>query len=238
MCGETSGRLSAEQRPTGLSPRVRGNRPTIPGQVIMSGSIPACAGKPRCVGRFGSRFEVYPRVCGETLPAGKAPKLEPGLSPRVRGNPVALEKRPAGLRSIPACAGKPTGAPRRPRIPGVYPRVCGETAFRITFQMEAPGLSPRVRGNPVDCRKKIGRPRSIPACAGKPASRAARCASSAVYPRVCGETVEAARAAGFASGLSPRVRGNPDRRPRPEQGGGSIPACAGKPHCIIQDSRM
>ena len=51
-----------------------------------------------------------------------------GLSPRVRGNPYLPAQPADGLRSIPACAGKPTAGELSPNPMTVYPRVCGETA--------------------------------------------------------------------------------------------------------------
>ncbi len=71
------------------------------------GSIPACAGEPR-VGyytRFGQ--EVYPRVCGGTYLFHGADGGVKGLSPRVRGNPLAVPERSPPDGSIPACAGEP-----------------------------------------------------------------------------------------------------------------------------------
>ena len=52
---------------------------------------------------------------------------------------------------------------------------------------------------------------------------------SAVYPRVCGGTVNDGNGVGGGQGLSPRVRGNPVVQPDAVNGGGSIPACAGEP---------
>ena len=50
-----------------------------------------------------------------------------------------------------------------------------------------------------------------------------------VYPRVCGETGVIDIGEAFNDGLSPRVRGNPNRlRVNPTMIR-SIPACAGKP---------
>ena len=51
--------------------------------------------------------------------------------------------------------------------------------------------------------------RSIPACAGEPASPAIPAAGTRVYPRVCGGTRIMATQPIIHTGLSPRVRGNP-----------------------------
>ena len=100
---------------SGLSPRVRGNLAYAMighSRLILSRSIPACAGEP--LHRFSSHSTadpVYPRVCG-----GTTIDYEIGIA-TVDG-------------SIPACAGEP--AYRRPvsrvcRLT-VYPRVCGGTS--------------------------------------------------------------------------------------------------------------
>ena len=76
--------------------------------------------------------------------------------------------------------------PALPRVPAVYPRVCGgglkgEVALTLNY-----GLSPRVRGR-LECGPRfLEFLRSIPACAGE-ALRTSDCLSSnRVYPRVCG----------------------------------------------------
>ena len=51
--------------------------------------------------------EVYPRVCGGTLPCREVLKFWLGLSPRVRGNPSNVLPSSRYARSIPACAGEP-----------------------------------------------------------------------------------------------------------------------------------
>ena len=91
------------------------------------------------------------------------------------------------------------------------------------------GLSPRVRGNPPPGRGRRWPSRSIPACAGEPASWPGATVAFPVYPRVCGGTSSPARWSPGASGLSPRVRGNllPGRDYLRQSG--SIPACAGEP---------
>ena len=53
--------------------------------------------------------------------------FEPGLSPRVRGNPLAWVFPYSNRRSIPACAGEPTQKFCACSLYRVYPRVCGGT---------------------------------------------------------------------------------------------------------------
>ena len=49
-------------------------------------SIPACAGEPPLNTSAARSTEVYPRVCGGTIPVATACRKGKGLSPRVRGN--------------------------------------------------------------------------------------------------------------------------------------------------------
>ena len=107
--------------------------------------------------------------------------------------------------------------------------MCGGTPAHALLGILDAGLSPRVRGNLLQSRQPLNRPRSIPACAGEPTDGSGRCRHDKVYPRVCGGTGQMRRPAAVALGLSPRVRGN---RVLPGEGNGpvrSIPACAGEP---------
>ena len=115
-----------------------------------------------------------------------------------------------------------------PRL-SVYPRVCGGTLVIPTQPFSVHGLSPRVRGNPLDIGRIPENRRSIPACAGEPEMAEAWKVEAAVYPRVCGGTEDGERILILNTGLSPRVRGNPSRDLRHRRARGSIPACAGEP---------
>ena len=168
VCGGTYITYLRYNLRSGLSPRVRGN-PTqygIPGEEMRS--IPACAGEPGAIPRAPAGYRVYPRVCGGTTPQDPHRRPGRGLSPRVRGNPIRPRRRPAGNRSIPACAGEP----RRDGYYGgsirVYPRVCGGTRWTACYRKSWPGLSPRVRGNRRNTKYWLCAARSIPACAGEP----------------------------------------------------------------------
>ena len=72
---------------------------------------------------------------------------------------------------------------------------------------------------------------SIPACAGEPERGLTLGDVERVYPRVCGGTFQPLSAVPQAKGLSPRVRGNRRRTGLSRGSEGSIPACAGEPHC-------
>ena len=168
-------------------------------------------------------------MCGGTTALQGGRSGCQGLSPRVRGNPALnLGERHAN-GSIPACAGEPCPSARTTPISRVYPRVCGGTAVRTSPGRVAGGLSPRVRGNPPCPTPSSRTAGSIPACAGEPGCWAGPAAWITVYPRVCGGTPIAASLIRWRIGLSPRVRGNPERMDELPDRSGSIPACAGEP---------
>ena len=72
---------------------------------------------------------------------------QPGLSPRVRGNPGVTVGFILTVGSIPACAGEPSGIGAKSSAQTVYPRVCGGTDTITNHGHVYTGLSPRVRGN-------------------------------------------------------------------------------------------
>ena len=248
-CGGTQKVGFAAKRAAGLSPRVWGNRIARAAVGGQQGSIPARAGEPPS--RFGlhSQARVYPRACGGTKETSDGLKYMRGLSPRVRGNRPLARGGEQTVRSIPARAGEPAAAKAWVKWLGVYPRACGGTGLRLEERGRFEGLSPRVRGNPLQCRVHPELRRSIPARAGEPVPAIARNARPPVYPRACGGTDNVARDLRDEGGLSPRVRGNlqQSRGAIQEQGlsprvrgnriivsndgisPGSIPARAGEP---------
>ena len=213
----------------GPSPRARGNPRGGGVGTIISGSIPACAGKP---GRWSPRSppsRVHPRVRGETYVDVCKTRWEQGPSPRARGNQTHLVQHSAGPGSIPACAGKPTTGRFRSASWRVHPRVRGETIKTSHDASRHGGPSPRARGNRRGTRPRRATKGSIPACAGKPRPCERVRLPTTVHPRVRGETIKTSHDASRHGGPSPRARGN-RRGTRPRRATkGSIPACAGKP---------
>ena len=190
----------------GLSPRMRGNPSSTWSSSTLRrrGSIPAHAGEPAVPPMrrrsCGCLPWVYPRACGGTLAA--LLRSPTGVYPRACGGTEPFRTLSTYRGSIPAHAGEPLDGRSRPGTPST-------------------GLSPRMRGNPVDGIRPV---------------RGFR-----VYPRACGGTYEQAGPTRFGDkGLSPRMRGNLGvaRRKRGVFNGGtrpeaefhgSIPAHAGEP---------
>ena len=109
VCGGTAVVGGAVILPDGLSPRVRGNHPRRRKLIRPVRSIPACAGEPGDQNQQPHGEQVYPRVCGGTVSTTRQNCRLSGLSPRVRGNPLANPSGAGRAWSIPACAGEPTG---------------------------------------------------------------------------------------------------------------------------------
>ena len=174
-------------------------------------------------------LSVYPRACGATGFGGRRPRSRHGLSPRMRGNRPDHRHLRSIARSIPAHAGQPCKLPAISFLLMVYPRACGATADRRAAVNARVGLSPRMRGNLRQSRRRRAALRSIPAHAGQPARYRRERHRRAVYPRACGATAKYIRQADLNPGLSPRMRGNPRRKRHTERLTRSIPAHAGQP---------
>ena len=172
-------------------------------------SIPAYAGEPHATRTRTIVRAVYPRVCGGTTNQKRVTTVTAGLSPRMRGNLPACPVGESDHRSIPAYAGEPNLIIGVAAKVEVYPRVCGGTSATARAALKGCGLSPRMRGNLIDTRKRLGNFGSIPAYAGEPGTGLMSDARSWVYPRVCGGTRVFFFCVCVGMGLSPRMRGNP-----------------------------
>ena len=152
-----------------------------------------------------------------------------GPSPRGRGNRCLDDESWVIQGSIPAWAGKPRRYPMRRSGARVHPRVGGETRYKHALAGVTEGPSPRGRGNHRHEGASEAVAGSIPAWAGKPACAPAPSSTSAVHPRVGGETTWIATSRAACDGPSPRGRGNHRRVGVSRLYSGSIPAWAGKP---------
>ena len=167
-CGGTEPGCGTGRGSAGLSPHVRGNLRGVEVGGPGPGSIPARAGEPRPSAASCSATGVYPRTCGGTRQASGRRSACSGLSPHVRGNPLAMRAEKSSLGSIPARAGEPDSAWGFPPLHRVYPRTCGGTRPRQPRRAGHEGLSPHVRGNRDDGLHQGVREGSIPARAGEP----------------------------------------------------------------------
>ena len=129
----------------------------------------------------------YPHDCGEHSGAlGDITDLV-GLSPRLRGTHYCPATCRWCRRVIPTTAGNTFAAGLLMRANTGYPHDCGEhiTANR-TFTMGC-GLSPRLRGTPINSQSAVVDNRVIPTTAGNTVRRQRALAFSSGYPHDCGE---------------------------------------------------
>ena len=250
-CGGTVHDIAENDRLIGLSPRVRGEPcggsdanvqlgvyPRACGGTdrrgasrVFGGVYPARAGEPMPLRLPVPTRGVYPRACGGTLVGSGPSSFDDGLSPRVRGNPYSISAQTEFTGSIPARAGEPGGHCASCNSDTVYPRACGGTPSSRVIRWFSFGLSPRVRGNLNEWNDGDVAIGSIPARAGEPAPTLGPRMPQEVYPRACGGTFLNGSSMIPCSGLSPRVRGNPDGSSimRKYSRSRSIPARAGEP---------
>ncbi len=89
-CGGTWFKDGDTNNVLGLSPRVRGNLRELGSTPTTGRSIPARAGEPTDAKFHSDSTRVYPRACGGTWFKDGDTNNVLGLSPRVRGNPLAF----------------------------------------------------------------------------------------------------------------------------------------------------
>ena len=231
--GGTRHHRTRSKRGPGLSPRTRGNHRRAPGDLALSGPIPADAGEPLAYDSAADIIGAYPRGRGGTPRQRRRWRQSMGLSPRTRGNHQVGRSQNGASGPIPADAGEPTTVQGSTTWPRAYPRGRGGTRRQTRRTYLRRGLSPRTRGNReyAFARRKKGGP--IPADAGEPEGRYTNTLGRRAYPRGRGGTVHAQPSTACNLGLSPRTRGNPDENPINLAGTGPIPADAGEPMALF-----
>ena len=151
-----------------------------------------------------------------------------GSSPRVRGKGERMQRRIEENGIIPAGAGKSLRDFSRRQPMQDHPRGCGEKLVMWRRWPCTIGSSPRVRGKDVVRAMLEGRPRIIPAGAGKRTPCAGRSWRIWDHPRGCGEKTWPDSRPCLCAGSSPRVRGKESAQYRRLCLAGIIPAGAGK----------
>ena len=227
--GGTRHHRTRSKRGPGLSPRTRGNHRRAPGDLALSGPIPADAGEPLAYDSAADIIGAYPRGRGGTPRQRRRWRQSMGLSPRTRGNHQVGRSQNGASGPIPADAGEPSRALGCARGSGAYPRGRGGTSQFPAADYRPLGLSPRTRGNPSYDIDIDGALRPIPADAGEPPSPCWPPIPRRAYPRGRGGTRHSAEAVSMIRGLSPRTRGNLSRVVVPNDQCGPIPADAGEP---------
>ena len=117
---------------------------------------------------MAKKSAVYPRACGGTTGQSACADPANGLSPRLRGSRLILDRDAERDGSIPARAGEPIAQDGGRRLDAVYPRTCGGALASAMIAWLERGLSPRVRGSPFAVAPDFCWIGSIPARAGEP----------------------------------------------------------------------
>ena len=172
---------------------------------------------------------VYPRLRGGSLGASQQLLYAYGLSPPTRGIPRTPARTTARRGSIPAYAGDPETILWTTFGKRVYPRLRGGSPIQPRKAEQGTGLSPPTRGILAGSAREDVVKGSIPAYAGDPRIQNAVSSKTRVYPRLRGGSPRTTDYYQYSEGLSPPTRGILERRVRPLQLDGSIPAYAGDP---------
>ena len=151
-----------------------------------------------------------------------------GSSPRGRGKPPPGSAHRAGVRLIPAWAGKTLWRRRAWLGRSAHPRVGGENAAAIWLRWLGRGSSPRGRGKQRADLTALSLSRLIPAWAGKTPADSTRRIVPTAHPRVGGENCYNVNGNKGVTGSSPRGRGKRALSEGRPQCAGLIPAWAGK----------
>ncbi len=152
----------------------------------MLGPIPAHAGEPASAVTMGAQTRAYPRACGGARNPSGRDYFAGGLSPRMRGSPIAPSYFDRLYGPIPAHAGEPEFERGLKSVRRAYPRACGGAGSSCTRLVAKWGLSPRMRGSRSAPPMRMQWAGPIPAHAGEPRQESAVLIGSGAYPRACG----------------------------------------------------
>ncbi len=193
----------------GPSPRARGAPKMHPDQVVLSGTIPACAGSTPTSAPPARWAGDHPRVRGEHYECRSDAVARGGPSPRARGAPGTARRWWRAGGTIPACAGSTPPTSERATRSGDHPRVRGEHPSTSDTTVSPMGPSPRARGALANV-SSIALPwGTIPACAGSTVWSGTPGSRGGDHPRVRGEHDHGQECPRCAPGPSPRARGAP-----------------------------
>ena len=155
-------------------------------------------------------------------------ELMPGSSPLTRGklDRAAGPGQVVGL--IPAHAGKTSCSVEPLGSVGAHPRSRGENGGTRSLRIPARGSSPLTRGKQAGRAHAIRGRRLIPAHAGKTQAYQYQLHESWAHPRSRGENSISCFSSAKLAGSSPLTRGKLREIAQLHEGGGLIPAHAGK----------
>ena len=139
---------------------------------MLSGLIPAHAGKTIVAAYAGKRGTAHPRSRGENVTPYGGMVLDPGSSPLTRGKQDRERTHPPRRRLIPAHAGKTWSFNSDTSVTWAHPRSRGENPWGSATPGDLLGSSPLTRGKRVETIPHVRAGGLIPAHAGKTFARA------------------------------------------------------------------
>ena len=158
----------------GSSPLTRGKRARGECLLVVTGLIPAHAGKTDPHRAYRPHDGAHPRSRGENATnLAKAAQVA-GSSPLTRGKLRDAPFRRVFTGLIPAHAGKTDSLDGDERRPWAHPRSRGENVSAISGLVTGTGSSPLTRGKQAHIHVQCPREGLIPAHAGKTLPRAYR----------------------------------------------------------------
>ena len=151
----------------GSSPLTRGKRDHSLPQRLITGLIPAHAGKTASSCQPATLDSAHPRSRGENNTRGVSTARHPGSSPLTRGKPWRGRCEQVGRGLIPAHAGKTERDDWPVGYSWAHPRSRGENVYAAQSAVDAMGSSPLTRGKRRGCARHVRPVGLIPAHAGK-----------------------------------------------------------------------
>ena len=212
----------------GSSPLTRGKPAVVEIAEHCDGLIPAHAGKTGMQAHRLAGKAAHPRSRGENFRASCLSSAVSGSSPLTRGKRPRHPRPLAGLRLIPAHAGKTQVRAVNEETRSAHPRSRGENIAAVNPTFATVGSSPLTRGKPRGGRHVDLDTGLIPAHAGKTTVRAGRAWRSSAHPRSRGENGGCQVFSGLVLGSSPLTRGKLTVEVLVAQPVRLIPAHAGK----------
>ena len=144
--GENQNNTPWPNDPPGSSPLTRGKRWLSVLSDLVSGLIPAHAGKTFWWDCSRRRAGAHPRSRGENMLRGTVMGEPDGSSPLTRGKPPGRAHGPPQYRLIPAHAGKTPAVKNLTGFTWAHPRSRGENHPSVQAGMSCRGSSPLTRG--------------------------------------------------------------------------------------------
>ena len=226
--GENSSAAALSCVSVGSSPLTRGKPPVQVGATLLTGLIPAHAGKTSGCEDCFALTRAHPRSRGENERHRRRHRLYPGSSPLTRGKHGHRLQRQNRRGLIPAHAGKTSRVQGSRSALRAHPRSRGENSISGLIVDRATGSSPLTRGKhylTLPARPVNG---LIPAHAGKTPRRGRLGLRWRAHPRSRGENRDEIAAIQTRAGSSPLTRGKRAGSGLRGVSVGLIPAHAGK----------